>query len=130
MQTSRGPSLETVNGVVTPDLPIKASFVEYFHSLELKHLLPSLRQKSLEEISEFGASSDSQTGFIETLRGFNCWQVRTIAAQTRSLPELQERMMKSSYEIEALGCGGSLLLLSGGNALEPNCPCKSIRKSI
>lgn len=118
LQTSRGPSLETINGVVTPDLPLKASLVEYFHSLDLKHLLPSIRQKSTkQEISEFGATSDSQSGSTETLRGFNCWQVRTVAAQTRSLPALQERMIKSSCEIEASGCGGSLLLLSGGHPL-------------
>ncbi|KAG0576506.1 hypothetical protein KC19_5G085000 [Ceratodon purpureus] len=118
LQTSRGPSFETINGVVTPDLPIKASLIEYFHSLELKHILPNLRQKSLkEEISSFDSSLDSQTSSFETLRGFNCWQVRTVAAQTRSLPELQERMIKSSHEIEASGCGGSLLLLSGGHPL-------------
>lgn len=131
MQTARGPSLETINGVVTPDLPIKASLVEYLHSFELKHLLPGLRQKSSKEVvSEFGASSNSQSGLTGTLRGLNCWQVRTVGAQTRSLPELQERMMKSSYDIEASGCGGSLLLLSGGNELEFFCTCEYIFETL
>jgi len=113
VQNSRGPSLETINGVVTPDLPIKTSLVEYFHSLELKHLFPSLGQKK--ETSEFQAFSDSQSS-NGALQGLNCWQVRTVAAQTRSLPELQERMMKASKDIEVGSSGGSLLLLSGGNA--------------
>lgn len=58
--------------------------------------------------------SESQS---ETLQGFNRWQVRTVAAQTRSLPELQERMINASNDIEVAGCGGSLLLLSGGNGI-------------
>lgn len=57
-------------------------------------------------------------GLVETLRGLDCWQVRTVAAQTRLLPEIQDRMVKASNNIEAAGCGGALLLLSGGNEFE------------
>lgn len=114
-QNSRSSSLETINGVVTPDLPIKASLIEYFHSLELKHLLPSLRGKSSTKEIETSSDRESDAGAFQRI---NCWTVRTVAAQTRSLPELQERMMKASNDIEVAGCGGSLLLLSGGNALK------------
>jgi hypothetical protein len=58
---------------------------------------------------------DDQSSFT-ALQGFNCWQVRTVAAQTRALLELQEHMIKAYHDIEVGGYGGLLLLLSGGNA--------------
>uniref|UniRef100_A0A7I4CPB6 Uncharacterized protein n=1 Tax=Physcomitrium patens TaxID=3218 RepID=A0A7I4CPB6_PHYPA len=103
----------TINGFVTPDLPVKTSLAEFLNSFELKHILPRLVQKSSKEETV----QLPRLGLVETLRGLDCWQVRTVAAQTRLLPEIQDRMVKASNNIEAAGCGGALLLLSGGHPL-------------
>ena len=115
MQISSRPSLELINGVVTPDLPIDATLVEYLNTFNMKNLQKSLKQLiAKEKETEKVALVDSQVGFTDGIQGFNCWQVKTVAAQMRSEPEIRERIIKSAREIEEGECGGSLLLLSGG----------------
>ena len=115
MQISSRPSLELINGVVTPDLPIDATLVEYLNTFNMKNLQKSLKQLiAKEKETEKVAPVDSQVGFTDGIQGFNCWQVKTVAAQMRSEPEIRERIIKSAREIEEGECGGSLLLLSGG----------------
>ena len=113
--SSSSPSLELINGVVTPDLPIDATLVEYLNTFNMKKLQKSLKQLiAKERETEQVTPVSSQVGMSGGIQGFNCWQVKTVAAQTRSEPEIRERIIKSAREIEEGECGGSLLLLSGG----------------
>ena len=125
VQISSSPSLELINGVVTPDLPIDATLVEYLNTFNMKKLQKSLKQLiAKERETEQVTPVSSQVGISGGIQGFNCWQVKTVAAQTRSEPEIRERIIKSAREIEEGECGGSLLLLSGGiNFSSPTTNC-------
>lgn len=123
--SSSSPSLELINGVVTPDLPIDATLVEYLNTFNMKKLQKSLKQLiAKERETEQVTPVSRQVGMSGGIQGFNCWQVKTVAAQTRSEPEIRERIIKSAREIEEGECGGSLLLLSGGiNFSSPTTNC-------
>lgn len=114
-QNREGASLEPIHGVVTPDLPIKASLVEFLQTFDISHVRQLLQHtKSTKEEKQNRSVAESHSGIGNGLQGFNCWQVNTVAAQTRSMPEICKRMVNSAQEIDSAGSGGALLLLSGG----------------
>jgi hypothetical protein len=100
--------LEPIHGLISPDLPTKVSLLDFFYSL-----LSSTENKERQPVV------DMHTVLRSGIQGFKCWQVRTVAAQTRTMAQIQELMVKRAEQIDNSGCGGALLLVSGGTIPNP-----------
>jgi hypothetical protein len=93
--------LEPIHGLISPDLPTKVSLLDFFYSL-----LSSTENKERQPVV------DMHTVLRSGIQGFKCWQVRTVA-------QIRELMVKRAEQIDNSGCGGALLLVSGGTIPNP-----------
>ncbi len=112
-QKGNGRLLEPIHGLISPDLPTKVSLLDFFCSLLSSNMFSSTEDKERQPVV------DMHTVLKSGIQGFKCWQVRTVAAQTRTMAQIQELMVKRAEQIDNSGCGGALLLVSGGTIPNP-----------
>jgi hypothetical protein len=110
-QEGNGRLLEPIHGLISPDLPTKVSLLDFFYSLLSSNMFSSTEDKERQPVV------DMHTVLRSGIQGLKCWQVRTVAAQTRTMAQIQELMVKRAEQIDNSGCGGALLLVSGGHPL-------------
>jgi hypothetical protein len=112
-QEGNGRLLEPIHGLISPDLPTKVSLLDFFYSLLSSNMFSSTEDKERQPVV------DMHTVLRSGIQGLKCWQVRTVAAQTRTMAQIQELMVKRAEQIDNSGCGGALLLVSGGTIPNP-----------
>ncbi|CAK9868074.1 unnamed protein product [Sphagnum jensenii] len=111
LQEGNGRLLEPIHGLISPDLPTKVTLLDFFYSLLSSNMFSSTEDKERQPVV------DMHTVLRSGIQGLKCWQVRTVAAQTRTMAQIQELMVKRAEQIDNSGCGGALLLVSGGHTL-------------
>lgn len=107
-----------IHGVVRPDLPPNSPLLSALFPSGARGGKKSPHVKRRQVSSRppgLSSTTQSADGTVETIvQQAGCWQVRTLAAQLRSKRDIRSRMISSAQELDSAGCGGSLLLVSGG----------------
>eukprot|EP00897_Mesotaenium_endlicherianum_P000492 jgi/Mesen1/10443/ME000082S09947 len=117
-----------IHATVHPDLPPVTTLRELFVPRQKRSSKEKRRDEGPTQGQQWplagaggvvpsGADSSASGSSLGQGVGTRAWQVRTVAAQTRSLPVLCKRMIEKADQIAATHAGGSLLLVSGGHPL-------------
>ncbi|CAM6087120.1 unnamed protein product [Calypogeia fissa] len=109
-----------IHGVVLPDLPTRFPLSTFFppRAKAFKQSTKTNGYVSPSPALPTQETPDISIGTVQSIvQRAGCSQVRTVAAQLRSMGDIRSRLLTSALELDATGSGGSLLLVSGGHPL-------------
>ncbi|KAL3691964.1 hypothetical protein R1sor_005615 [Riccia sorocarpa] len=106
-----------IHGVVRPDLPEAHPWFQFGSARVAAKQISSSEMETQSDGSLRASTCGSIQEFEKTLQEATCLRVETVAAQLRSRKEICRRLVASAQRVDGCGCGGSLLLVSGGDPL-------------